>query len=712
MVEPLETSKENAEKEAFHKKQKVLAPWRFQEGYERWPNRNKAQNVEDGRKNHATNQDLSNVQLKNGHGSNNVMNFESSNRKINNGEVLESNCVNQGLDEKVEHENSNSTKDLGYSSGNSKKPQVMSKLYKAVATWRFQLGYKRPFSEEHKLRRKFLISPYPQRKYHSNVQMLASHELASDPGFNLSSQKESSSKGCMRDSVMSSLHEFRSIYRELLVEEETQRVPGFACARRDWLAFRKYKERNSYDDVRKLVGEVPGTRIGDVFHLRVELCVVGLHCQHQFSVDFIKREEGNLAISVLSYGNLGELKKKNKIDIVEFSSSSGVASDVTLDGSNLALVRSFETKTPVRFIYGFTLYLSATEIVKIKAKKLNTYIYCGLYTVEKYSRKKSDDGTQYLYVFRLHRVAGQPDLDIRAILESRKLESFLFPAMYMEDLSFGKEKVQISVANFVDSEKPPFFKYITGLRTRVLQDPTLPDGCECTNGCSDSVKCACVVKNGGELPFNDKGHIIEARPLVFECGPACKCPPTCPNRVSQHGMKYRLQVFKTKEMGWGVRALEFIPSGSFVCEYVAELIPDEEAQRRTNDEYLFTIGNNYYDEKLWEGLKSSIPALQKDKISKDLEGDEVFTLDASEFGNFSRFINHSCMPNLYAQNLLYDHDNKKMPRIMFFSCEDIQPMEELAYHYNYTVDQVHDANGNVKKKKCFCGTEECTGWLY
>lgn len=687
MVETLKISKESSEKEVFCKKRKVLAPWRFQEGYERWPNRNRAQKLGDGRKSYPTNQDLLNDILKDGHGSNNTINFECLNKKINNIEGLEPNYVNQGLDGKVQlEENSNSAKDSGYSSGNKTKPPVMSKLYKAVVTWRFQPGFKRHFSEEHKLSL--------QRKHHYSVQISASSELAANLGL------------C--------LHEFRSIYRELLVEEKTPQVSGsgIACGRRDWVAFRKYKEKNSYDETKKFIGEVPGTRIGDVFHLRIELCVVGLHRQYQSSVDFIKREEGNLAISVVSYGNMGELKKKNKIDIVEFSGSSVEASNVTLDGSNLALVRSLEMKTLVRFIYGFARCLTAAEMLKVKAKRLNTYIYCGLYTIEKYWRKRSDDGTHYFYVFRLRRVTGQADLNIGEILESRKSESFLFPGMYMEDLSFGKEKVPVSVVNFIDSEKPPFFKYITGLRTRVLQDPTPPDGCGCTDGCSDSMKCACVMKNGGELPFNDKGHIVEARPLVFECGPACKCPPTCVNRVSQHGMKYRLQAFKTKNMGWGVRALQYIPSGSFVCEYVAELISDQEAQRRSNDEYLFSIGNNYYDEKLWEGLKTSIPALQKGKISKDLEGGETFTLDASEFGNFSRFINHSCMPNMYAQNLLYDHDNKSMPRIMFFACENIQPMEELSYHYNYSVDQVHDANGNVKKLKCFCGTEECTGWLY
>jgi len=44
-------------------------------------------------------------------------------------------------------------------------------------------------------------------------------------------------------------------------------------------------------------------------------------------------------------------------------------------------------------------------------------------------------------------------------------------------------------------------------------------------------------------------------------------------------------------MGWGVRALETIPSGSFVCDYVGELISDAEADNREDDSYLFDLEN-------------------------------------------------------------------------------------------------------------------------
>lgn len=41
----------------------------------------------------------------------------------------------------------------------------------------------------------------------------------------------------------------------------------------------------------------------------------------------------------------------------------------------------------------------------------------------------------------------------------------------------------------------------------------------------------------------------------------------CQNRVVQHGPQVRLQVFKTEKKGWGVRCLDDIDRGTFVCIY-------------------------------------------------------------------------------------------------------------------------------------------------
>ncbi|KAI3974924.1 hypothetical protein MKX01_005035 [Papaver californicum] len=124
--------------------------------------------------------------------------------------------------------------------------------------------------------------------------------------------------------------------------------------------------------------------------------------------------------------------------------------------------------------------------------------------------------------------------------------------------------------------------------------------------------------------------------LVYECGPLCKCPPLCHNRVSQHAIKYQLEIFKTKPRGWGVRSLNSIPSGSFICEYKGELLAENEADQRTgNDEYRFDLGRSKNsNQSMGAGLSNVIPPdLQSISISWENVEDEGFAIDALEYGS-------------------------------------------------------------------------------
>ncbi|KAL7188447.1 hypothetical protein ACSBR1_038325 [Camellia fascicularis] len=116
------------------------------------------------------------------------------------------------------------------------------------------------------------------------------------------------------------------------------------------------------------------------------------------------------------------------------------------------------------------------------------------------------------------------------------------------------------------------------------------------------------------------------------------------------------------------------------------------------------------DFSLIGGLLTLKPVVQLS--SSEVVEDERFTIDAAQCGNVGRFINHSCSPNLYAQNVLYDHEDKSKPHIMLFAAENIPPLKELTYPYNYFVDQVRDSNGNIKMKSCYCGAAECIDRMY
>lgn len=55
---------------------------------------------------------------------------------------------------------------------------------------------------------------------------------------------------------------------------------------------------------------------------------------------------------------------------------------------------------------------------------------------------------------------------------------------------------------------------------------------------------------------------------IYECSVLCRCDKLmCQNRVVQHGIQVRLQVFNTEKKGWGVRCLDDIDKGTFVCTY-------------------------------------------------------------------------------------------------------------------------------------------------
>ncbi|XP_007575958.1 histone-lysine N-methyltransferase EHMT2 isoform X3 [Poecilia formosa] len=251
------------------------------------------------------------------------------------------------------------------------------------------------------------------------------------------------------------------------------------------------------------------------------------------------------------------------------------------------------------------------------------------------------------------------------------------------DVAQGYENIPIPCVNAVDDEGcPSDYKYVSeNCETSAMnidRNITHLQHCSCTDDCSSS-NCLC-----GQLSIRcwyDKDQRLLQEfnkiepPLIFECNMACSCYRTCKNRVVQAGIKVRLQLYRTEKMGWGVRAMQDIPQGSFICEYVGELISDAEADVREDDSYLFDLDN------------------------KD---GEVYCIDARYYGNISRFINHLCDPNLIPVRVFMLHQDLRFPRIAFFSSRDILSGQELGFDYG-------DRFWDIKSKyfTCQCGSEKC-----
>uniref|UniRef100_A0AAY4CX14 Euchromatic histone-lysine N-methyltransferase 1b n=1 Tax=Denticeps clupeoides TaxID=299321 RepID=A0AAY4CX14_9TELE len=251
------------------------------------------------------------------------------------------------------------------------------------------------------------------------------------------------------------------------------------------------------------------------------------------------------------------------------------------------------------------------------------------------------------------------------------------------DIARGYERVPVPCVNAVDSEPyPDNYKYVphncVTSPMNIDKNITHLQYCVCKDDCS-SASCMC-----GQLSlrcwYDKEGRLLpefcsEEPPLIFECNHACSCWRTCKNRVVQNGLRIRLQLFRTRLMGWGVRALQDIPQGTFVCEYVGEIISDAEADVRENDSYLFSLDS---------------------KIS------DVYCIDARFYGNISRFINHMCEPNLFPCRVFTSHQDLRFPHVAFFASKNISAGDELGFDYG---DHFWEIKG--KFFSCQCGSPKC-----
>ena len=123
----------------------------------------------------------------------------------------------------------------------------------------------------------------------------------------------------------------------------------------------------------------------------------------------------------------------------------------------------------------------------------------------------------------------------------------LLPKMIHGRREIGIIASQDFAVKIPTAELQPIFNYISGIKYPSWFAPELPRGCDCVGGCVDPTICLCAARNGGDFPYNQAGFLIQTKPVVYECGSSCRCSSSCYNRVSQRGLKYQLEIFKTKK---------------------------------------------------------------------------------------------------------------------------------------------------------------------
>ncbi|CAN1131481.1 Probable inactive histone-lysine N-methyltransferase SUVR2 [Linum perenne] len=252
----------------------------------------------------------------------------------------------------------------------------------------------------------------------------------------------------------------------------------------------------------------------------------------------------------------------------------------------------------------------------------------------------------------------------------------------LNDITKAEEAVEIPWFNEVNNEFPPSFHYIPGnlvfqhASVKFTLSQITADNCctSCIGDClSSSNPCVCVAETlygyaytpegllkddflqecismtqdpqsqylsyctncplerstNEEMIDTCKGHLN--RKFIKECWRKCGCHKNCGNRVVQRGIKRKLQVFFTSDgKGWGLRTLEKLPKGAFVCEYIGEILTIREWHQRTIE--------------ISRSAKTETPTSVKLDAYWNSRGalkdEEFLCLDATYYGNVARFINH------------------------------------------------------------------------
>ncbi|CAJ0934992.1 unnamed protein product, partial [Mesorhabditis belari] len=255
---------------------------------------------------------------------------------------------------------------------------------------------------------------------------------------------------------------------------------------------------------------------------------------------------------------------------------------------------------------------------------------------------------------------------------AKKRHNFSDNIIY-NDLSLGRERFSLIVVNNEDDAvlNPNHFLYTTRVidSAGILKerDEEYYEGCSCEASCSAS-NCSCH-----NVGYSKDGllQMDELMEVIYECNAACECTLHCGNRVAQKGATKPVQIFRTKSKGWGVKTMSWLPKGTFIGEYTGELHREGDGA----GEYLF-------ETKL---------------------GESSCTIDAKKCGNFTRFVNHSCEPNLHAASVIWENCVNPYVHICFFTVRDIDAGEELTVDYG-----PEWWSENIISFPCRCRSSNCS----
>ncbi len=143
-------------------------------------------------------------------------------------------------------------------------------------------------------------------------------------------------------------------------------------------------------------------------------------------------------------------------------------------------------------------------------------------------------------------------------------------------------------------------------------------------------------------------------------------------------VKGRLQVRQSGVHGKGVFALVAIPKGELILEYTGEVITWPEALRRHPHDPSQPDHTFYFH------------------LSDEL------VIDGKVGGNASKWINHSCAPNVEADD--------ESGQVYLLAMRNIKAGDELFFDYGLVIDERYTP-ALKKRFECRCGAKRCRGTM-
>ncbi|KAI0325636.1 SET domain-containing protein [Cubamyces sp. BRFM 1775] len=281
----------------------------------------------------------------------------------------------------------------------------------------------------------------------------------------------------------------------------------------------------------------------------------------------------------------------------------------------------------------------------------------------------------------------------------------------------------VTFMNEVNAEDVPYlvdgFEYIERAYVRAPDVPAndLSDclvSCECDDRCSDAEECGCQDPSELKDETGKRIYVYSKKRLfnfklppgmeAIECNKSCSCDEGCQNRVAQLPRDVPIEIFRTPECGWGASATVPLVRGKVVGIYTGQLIRREEADRR-------------HDER-----RSYIFDLDVHESAEDDEEEhgDRFSVDGYAYGNWTRFVNHSCEPNMRVFPVVWDTiPELNQPYLAFVTTADIPARTELTIDYDPKAgEEARSAKQKGRRlttpegaRECKCGTESCRGWV-